>query len=119
MILSPDRKSLLVGDTAGNQLLFLDPATGAVQRRVPVADDAVSTLDEQATQPLRGRVDDDHRGEDDDDDGTGLRELEGAHDLPGDEADAVESVRRRAAPFNELIRPDGSECIARSPILPR
>jgi YVTN family beta-propeller protein len=28
----------LVGDTAGNQMLFLDPATGEVQRRVAVAD---------------------------------------------------------------------------------
>ena len=38
LMLTPDGKSLLVGDTAGNQLLFLDPATGDVQRRVPVAD---------------------------------------------------------------------------------
>jgi DNA-binding beta-propeller fold protein YncE len=38
LMLSPDGKSLLVGDTAGNQILFLDPATGEVQRRVPVAD---------------------------------------------------------------------------------
>jgi DNA-binding beta-propeller fold protein YncE len=38
LMLSPDGKSLLVGDTAGNQILFLDPATGDVQRRVPVAD---------------------------------------------------------------------------------
>ena len=38
LILSPDGKSLLVGDTAGNQVLFLDPATGEVQRRVAVAD---------------------------------------------------------------------------------
>jgi len=36
--LSPDGKSLLVGDTVGNEMLFLDPATGAVQKRVPVAD---------------------------------------------------------------------------------
>jgi DNA-binding beta-propeller fold protein YncE len=36
--LSPDGKSLLVGDTAGNEMLFLDPATGVVQKRVPVAD---------------------------------------------------------------------------------
>ena len=33
--LSPDGKSLLIGDTGGNELLFLDPATGAVQRRMP------------------------------------------------------------------------------------
>ena len=37
-MLSPDGKSLLVGDTAGNQMLFLDPATGAVQREVAVSD---------------------------------------------------------------------------------
>lgn len=36
--LSPDGRSLLVGDTAGNQMMFLDPNTGAVQRRIPVAD---------------------------------------------------------------------------------
>ena len=38
LALSPDGKSLLVGDTVGNEMLFLDPATGAIQRRVPVAD---------------------------------------------------------------------------------
>jgi YVTN family beta-propeller protein len=38
VILSLDGKSLLVGDTAGNQMLFLDPETGEVQRRVAVAD---------------------------------------------------------------------------------
>jgi YVTN family beta-propeller protein len=38
LVLSPDGKSLLVGDTAGNQMLFLDPATGAVQRQVAVSD---------------------------------------------------------------------------------
>jgi DNA-binding beta-propeller fold protein YncE len=36
--LSPDGKSLLVGDTVGNEMLFLDPATGAVQKRMPMAD---------------------------------------------------------------------------------
>jgi DNA-binding beta-propeller fold protein YncE len=36
--LSPDGRSLLVGDTAGNQMMFLDPNTGAVQKRIPVAD---------------------------------------------------------------------------------
>ena len=36
--LTPDGKSLLVGDTGGNELLFLDPATGALQRRMPCAD---------------------------------------------------------------------------------
>ena len=38
LVLSPDERSLLVGDTAGNQMIFLDPNTGAVQQRVPVAD---------------------------------------------------------------------------------
>ena len=38
LVLSPDGKSLLVGDTAGNEMLFLDPATGAIQKRLPVAD---------------------------------------------------------------------------------
>jgi DNA-binding beta-propeller fold protein YncE len=38
LVESPDRRSLLVGDTAGNQVMFLDPNTGAVQDRVPVAD---------------------------------------------------------------------------------
>jgi len=38
LMLSPDGRSLLVGDTAGNQMLFLDPNTGAVQQRVPMAD---------------------------------------------------------------------------------
>ena len=35
---SPDGKSLLVGDTVGNEMLFLDPTNGAIQRRVPVSD---------------------------------------------------------------------------------
>jgi YVTN family beta-propeller protein len=35
---SPDGRSLLVGDTAGNQMMFLDPATGAVQQRLPITD---------------------------------------------------------------------------------
>jgi DNA-binding beta-propeller fold protein YncE len=38
LIISPDGKSLLVGDTAGNQILFLDPNSGEVQKRLPVAD---------------------------------------------------------------------------------
>jgi YVTN family beta-propeller protein len=38
LMLSPDGRSLLVGDTAGNQMMFLDPATGAVQQRLPIAD---------------------------------------------------------------------------------
>src|SRR6185312_8861135 len=36
--LSPDGHSLLVGDTVGNEMLFLDPATGEIQKRVPMAD---------------------------------------------------------------------------------
>lgn len=36
--LSPDGRDLLVGDSAGNEVLFLDPATGDIRRRVPVAD---------------------------------------------------------------------------------
>ncbi len=36
--LSPDGRSLVVGDSAGNALLLLDPSTGALQRRVTVAD---------------------------------------------------------------------------------
>jgi DNA-binding beta-propeller fold protein YncE len=38
LVLSPDGKSLLVGDTVGNEMLFLDPATGALQKRMPVSD---------------------------------------------------------------------------------
>jgi DNA-binding beta-propeller fold protein YncE len=36
--LSPDGKQLLAGDAGGNEMLFLDPATGEIRRRVPVAD---------------------------------------------------------------------------------
>jgi DNA-binding beta-propeller fold protein YncE len=36
--LSPDGKSLLIGDTVGNEMLFLDPATAAIQKRLPMAD---------------------------------------------------------------------------------
>jgi YVTN family beta-propeller protein len=38
LALSPDGRSLLVGDTAGNQMLFLDPNSGEVQKRLPVTD---------------------------------------------------------------------------------
>jgi DNA-binding beta-propeller fold protein YncE len=38
LALSPDGRSLLVGDTVGNEVLFLDPATAVLQRRVAVAD---------------------------------------------------------------------------------
>jgi len=36
--LTPDGKFLLVGDTVGNELLFLDPATGEVKKRMTMAD---------------------------------------------------------------------------------
>ena len=36
--LTPDGRDLLVGDTVGNELLFLDPVTFALRRRLPVAD---------------------------------------------------------------------------------
>ena len=36
--LSPDGRELLVGDTAGNEMLFLDPATLELRRRMPLAD---------------------------------------------------------------------------------
>ena len=38
LALSPNGKSLLVGDTVGNEMLFLDPRTGAIQRRMPCVD---------------------------------------------------------------------------------
>ena len=38
LALSPDGHSLLVGDTSGNQMMFLDPNTGAVQKRMPITD---------------------------------------------------------------------------------
>jgi DNA-binding beta-propeller fold protein YncE len=38
LVLSPDKRSLLVGDTAANEMLFLDPATGALQKRIPMSD---------------------------------------------------------------------------------
>ncbi|MBV9537746.1 MAG: YncE family protein, partial [Acidisphaera sp.] len=36
--LSPDGRELLVGDTVGNEILFLDPMRFEVKRRLPVAD---------------------------------------------------------------------------------
>jgi DNA-binding beta-propeller fold protein YncE len=36
--LSPDGKQLLVGDTVGNEMLFLDPKTGEIRQRLPMAD---------------------------------------------------------------------------------
>jgi DNA-binding beta-propeller fold protein YncE len=38
LVLSPDGRSLLVGDTTGNQMMFLDPNTGEVQKRMPITD---------------------------------------------------------------------------------
>ena len=38
LVLSPDGKSLVVGDTAGNALFFLDPVTGDIQRKITVSD---------------------------------------------------------------------------------
>src|SRR5271156_2190962 len=36
--LTPDGKYLLIGDTVGNELLFLDPGTGEVKKRMAMAD---------------------------------------------------------------------------------
>lgn len=36
--LTPDGKDLLVGDTVGNELLFFDPATFVLRRRLPISD---------------------------------------------------------------------------------
>lgn len=38
LTLSPDGKELLVGDTVANEVLFLDPWTGEIKRRLPIAD---------------------------------------------------------------------------------
>jgi DNA-binding beta-propeller fold protein YncE len=38
MALTPDGRSLVVGDTAGNAAFFLDAQTGAMQRHVPLSD---------------------------------------------------------------------------------
>jgi YVTN family beta-propeller protein len=38
MALTPDHTALLVGDSGGNELLFLDPRTGEVKRRLAVSD---------------------------------------------------------------------------------
>ncbi|MBS0642080.1 MAG: beta-propeller fold lactonase family protein [Acetobacteraceae bacterium] len=38
LMLTPDGKSLLIGDTAGNQMMFVDPNTGDVQKRLPMSD---------------------------------------------------------------------------------
>jgi YVTN family beta-propeller protein len=35
LVLSPDGRSLLVGDTAGNQMMFLDPRYGGQSNDVP------------------------------------------------------------------------------------
>ena len=36
--LSPDRRDLLVGDSAGNEIVVLDPATFELRRNIPVSD---------------------------------------------------------------------------------
>ena len=36
--LSPDRKELLIGDAGGNEMLFLDPVSGDIRRRMPITD---------------------------------------------------------------------------------
>jgi YVTN family beta-propeller protein len=38
LALSPDGKYLLVGDTVGNEMFFLDPNTGEVKHHLPIAD---------------------------------------------------------------------------------
>ncbi|MEJ0015657.1 MAG: YncE family protein [Acetobacteraceae bacterium] len=38
LALTPDGRSLLIGDTVGNEMLFFDPATGALQKRMTMAD---------------------------------------------------------------------------------
>jgi DNA-binding beta-propeller fold protein YncE len=38
LMLTPDHKELLVGDASGNEMLFLDPSTGAIRHRMPMAD---------------------------------------------------------------------------------
>jgi len=36
--ISPNRRELLIGDSGGNEMLFLDPLTAEIKRRMPVAD---------------------------------------------------------------------------------
>ncbi len=38
MALTPDHRFLVIGDTAANELLFLDPATGEIVKRMAVND---------------------------------------------------------------------------------
>lgn len=38
LVLSPDHSTLLVGDSAGNEMLFLDPRSAEIRRRIAVAD---------------------------------------------------------------------------------
>jgi YVTN family beta-propeller protein len=38
MALTPDHRSMVIGDTAANTLFFLDPRTGDVQRQVTISD---------------------------------------------------------------------------------
>lgn len=38
LALSPSGKDLLIGDAGGNEMLFLDPVTGDIRRRIPMTD---------------------------------------------------------------------------------
>lgn len=38
VMLTPDGQDLLVGDTVANEMLFLDPSSFAIRRRIPIAD---------------------------------------------------------------------------------
>jgi len=38
MALTPDHRSMVIGDTAGNAIFFLDPRTGVVQRQLTISD---------------------------------------------------------------------------------
>ena len=38
LVLSPDGRQLLVGDTVANEMLFLDPQTGEIKKRLTMAD---------------------------------------------------------------------------------
>lgn len=38
MALTPDHRFLMVGDTGANEMLFLNPSTGIVEKRMPISD---------------------------------------------------------------------------------
>src|SRR5437868_4511487 len=65
------------------------PLGPTTRTSVPMAGGDTGKSAEHAAEALRGGVDEDHRGEDDDDHGTSLRKLEGPHHLPDDEPDAA------------------------------